>query len=220
MKTGIRFLWFVGIVGFLLATQVVLANYENNKIEDERSNMWRSGAKINKDYMLPKDPAYDKTDMEESSDYHKTYYSPYAQLQVFKAVQINETKLPVGYYLVKLQFAPPASMGTLSSEQLAKQKKRWQKKPPDLNPSDPVSFSQAPQLSLIIKSQGEIQTTIPVVSSEKVETKTKRWQKKPDATAKWEIESDNPLNPQILSLKYCLPKMCYKSGPITPGLLQ
>jgi len=70
-------------------------------------------------------------------------------------------------------------------------------------------------ISLIIKQSGEEKLTLPIIQWD-VTGQTK----KGTTQASWVVNSDNPLNPQALYLKYCDPVGCYKTGPVTPGLVE
>jgi len=69
---------------------------------------------------------------------------------------------------------------------------------------------------LIIKQGGEEKLILPIIHWE-VTGQTK---KKAETKASWVINPDNLLTPQTLYLQYCDEVGCYKTGPITPGLLE
>ncbi len=232
--------WFISS-----SIRVTFAQYENDTLYDARSSEHKSGANTPREYFIPPTPPYNKTDLKEYLDYRNTYYSPYAQLQLFRMVQIGKTRLNVGYYLVKLSMVLPKNDPNTANrvgprkvgentppdpyapqhysffEKLSPS--FWQNgRPPDVKPIYPPinneqasDQSQQAHASLMIKQKGSVDLAIPIVSSEPAKHRIKN-----GPIAELLIQPGDPLTPQVVYLKYCVEQICYKTAALTPGLVQ
>ncbi len=203
--------------------------YENSDLWDPGSSVNQSGVETPREYFLPPPPDYEKVDPKEFQDYHNTYYSPYAQLQIFQPIQVGQTKIKTGYYLVKPDIVEPPPAPIITQEAQPSLLERIgvyepKQEPPSLSKrkvfpavNDPaIPPERQAQVCLLLKQEGAIQIAIPVAQS--------RWQekslKKGQSTARLILETGDVLHPTLLSIQYCVRKICYQSVTLTPGLIQ
>ncbi len=222
------------------------AIYENSDLYDDRSSSGKSGVTTPREFFLPPDPHYEKLDLNEFKDYRHTIYSPYAMLQLYRAVQVGKTQLREGYYLVKIDVVdvpnPPTNIlpesagtsGEKSSRSLLEKvqdRLPWSGNddkpdadgyiPPQKRKTYPEvnpaeSEDVRPQVSFLIKRLGEIELVVPVYTSEPSAKKLKKGQ----SSVELLVEKGDPVRPQVVYLKYCARTMCYRSVPLEPGLIQ
>lgn len=193
--------------------------YENNTLRDPASSEGRSGVETPREHFLPSEPAYDKVDPHETRDYHKTYYSPYAQLQLYHPVQIGTIYLKEGYYLVQLHMGAPipdgsqdkATTSIATHSRPSRLEAAAVSQPPAAKPS---AYEKVPD-SLWIKQMGQVAVKLPIGS---VETPPKRIKKGP--IAQLIVEPGNPTHPHVVYVTYCHQNRCYRSMPLEPGLVQ
>lgn len=229
-------------LGMVAMAPLAVGQNINEDIYDPRSNTGRSGVSTPREYYIPSNPSFQKLDIQEFNDYRKTHYSPYAQVQVLRAIQVGKTYLKPGYYLVKLDIVKPPPKPVETHSKLASFEARqtsvleWVqslvKGPPDPeNPAGEPRYEKrkifptvtpqsaedpyAPRLSLMIKQSGQIELVIPVSQSETADERIKKGSK-----AQFVTEIGDPLQPQLLYLKYCTQQICYRSVPLEPGLVQ
>jgi hypothetical protein len=74
---------------------------------------------------------------------------------------------------------------------------------------------QENKLSLLIKQMGGVEVTVPISASEPLAKKIKK-----GSTAILVNEPGDPITPEVVYLKYCVRSICYKTAPLTPGLVQ
>lgn len=262
------------VVALLSLGWVLAGGYVNEELWDPQSSTGKSGVDTPREYFIPPPPMYEKTDWEEFDDYHKTYYSPYAQLQIPRPVKIGEVTLKEGYYLVKLSVVPvvrpvPAPVAQIPPDNTnpkqasdtgfvaeesgppaqtastpppkrddlapARREQRhiriWHKSPADgrsskkapyrkhknLPPVDPDTPQEqrTHRLSLMIKLSGNVEVSVPVEASEAGKERIKK-----GSVARFVIEPGDPLRPEVVYLKYCVRKTCYRTVPLEPGLVQ
>lgn len=236
---------FLILLVLIIGTSLAYAEYVNDDIYDPKSSRNKSGVNTPREYYIPPNPPYEKIDPKEFADYHKTYYSPYAQLQVPRPIQIGNVRLREGYYLVKLDvvdppprplnLSPPSSPSVDSQPtppntslfEKAQTVWPWQK-----NEKNEVQNSQKrkfypavhpdvidpyerPQVSLLLKQMGSVEVVIPVYTSEPLAQPIKK-----GSTVQLVITQGDPVIPEVVYLKYCVRQLCYRSAPLKPGLVQ
>lgn len=206
---------------------VVLATeeYVNEDIVDDRSSEGQGGQDWKYDYFVPPIPDPSKRDNQEFSDYQNTVYSPYAFLRVIQPLMIDGNTIEPGYYLVKVSVS-----GLLPQKPQKPEKIWWVFNAPKMNypPQYPdvtaTNAGQAPAAELMIKQNGEVLAKLPVMSSKRVQGKLSKKEikqrKVKGPNAELIATSLDPYQPQALQLEYCDLDICYRSIPITVGLLK
>lgn len=227
-------------LGLVLLALPALSNttdYINQELFDETLQMYRSGAKTPREYYIPPVPSYEKHDPHEFEDYYKTHYAPYAQLQLYRALQAGDKRLEAGYYMVKLDVVPPPPeplkplpQNPVLKKMVELQRQYFPKKPPGYrpaqrikklpevppNPETPPEKQFKGQVSMILKRMGEMELVIPIAKTDYQEKSLKRGK----TTASLKLDSGSPLSPQIVYITYCVRQICYQSVAIAPGLVQ
>ncbi len=288
LKPG-RNILILGLAAVLInITPLGQALYENNDVYDPKSSSRKSGVDVPRDFFTPPTPRFEKIDPEEFADYHKTHYSPYAKILIPRPVQIGETRLNQGFYLVKLDVVNPNSkdvtyhhttqasvefqkiktpMGTVTDivtdthqikqevpagKDVSDKPKRKKGQKPDNSDvaltndqtetpevssrkkqlswtrvekapksqggykAKPGNAQQdPPQVRFMIKREGEVLLSIPIQDREALAKETPQ-----GPAAELSIDAENPVDTEVVRIKYCVKKMCYRSAPLQPGLVQ
>ena len=116
-------------------------------------------------YWLPPERRWEDVDLEQDRDNHGMHYTPYAQLQVTRALKGEGYDLPVGYYQVKLgHYSSGSAKRHLSEEQQAEQLARFPVPSPLKRPSPTKAeaLKRSVPAVLVVYKLGEVKAVFPV----------------------------------------------------------
>jgi hypothetical protein len=208
-------LWAFPAFLILIMVLKVYAGYENKKLIDPNSSEHKPGFDIERNDFIPPTPDFDKVDFAEFNDYEGKAYSPYAELQILHPVQIGKVTLQPGYYLIKLVVIPPFTTKRPGPAEKMSNMMPFHKSSPEDKVVQNAPKGSPPPMSMIIKQAGSVKTIVPIHHTEPLIPKMKS-----GSTAQLIKENEDPLQPQLIYLKYCAGSFCYKSVPLKPGLVQ
>lgn len=204
------------------------AEFGTDDVVDHRSSETTSGNKTPIDWFEPPIPDPDKVDPNEYRDYLGTTDSPYAFLKVPMPITIGDKTLNPGFYLVKFDMP----QGVPQKPRKVFFFKAHRQFYPPVYPTVVADPQGQPVAQLMIKQAGEIITSMPIASVETFPPPPKpKWYQfgkrfkqevaePPSPQAALVPVSPDPLQSSAVQIVYCHQSICYRSIPVSSGLVR